>query len=97
MLHIITLILESSNGGCSPWLLKRGSALSSSRFVLTSRSVSAKADCTQQYVGQLAIEGLVPHVVASNGTRLYTEEAASIVRKIKAERIARRFGSDRTA
>jgi hypothetical protein len=30
-------------------------------------------------------------VVASNGTRLYTEEAASIVRKIKAERISRRF------
>ena len=64
----------------------------SEQFVLTSRGVSVKADCTQQYVGQLAAQGLVPHVVASDGTRLYPEEAAEIVRKIKAERLARRWG-----
>jgi hypothetical protein len=61
------------------------------QYLLTSRRVSVIADCTQQYVGQLAAQGLLPHVVASNGTRLFTEEAASIVRKIKAERLARRF------
>jgi hypothetical protein len=64
--------------------------MSESQFVLTSRGISVKADCTQQYVGQLAVQGLVPHVVASDGTRLYPEEAADIVRKIKAERLARR-------
>jgi hypothetical protein len=66
--------------------------MSESQFVLTSRGVSVKADCTQQYVGQLAVQGLVPHVVASDGTRLYPEGAADIVRKIKAERLARRWG-----
>lgn len=65
-------------------------------LLLTSRHVSVLADCSQQYVGQLAIQGLVPHVVASDGTRLYSEEAAAIVRKIKAERLARR-GWPRTA
>jgi hypothetical protein len=64
--------------------------MKSPQFVLTSRGVSVVADCTPQYVGQLAMEGLVPHVVASNGTRLFSEEAAIIVRKIKAERLARR-------
>ena len=59
-------------------------------FVLTSRGVSVAADCTPQYVGQLAVQGLVPHVVASDGTRLFSEEAAILVRKIKAERLARR-------
>jgi hypothetical protein len=63
-----------------------------SPFVLTSRAVSTRADCTQQYVGQLAVQGLVPHVVASDGTRLFQEGAADIVRKIKAERLARRWG-----
>jgi hypothetical protein len=67
------------------------------QYVLTSRRISVIADCTQQYVGQLAAQGLIPYVVASNGTRLFTEEAASIVRRIKAERIARRFGNARTA
>jgi hypothetical protein len=77
--------------------MKRGSLVLEGQFVFTSRRISVMADCTQQYVGQLAVQGLVPYVVASNGTRLYTEEAACIVRKIKAERIARRFVSSRTA
>jgi hypothetical protein len=64
--------------------------MSESQYVLTSRGVSVRADCTQQYVGQLAVQGLVPHVVASDGTRLFPEEAADIVRKIKTERLARR-------
>lgn len=64
--------------------------MKSPQFVLTSRGVSVEADCTPQYVGQLAVQGLVPHVVASNGTRLFSEEAAILVRKIKAERLARR-------
>jgi hypothetical protein len=64
--------------------------MNKSQYVLTSRGVSVKADCTQQYVGKLATQGLVPYVTASNGTRLYPPEAAAIVRKIKAERLARR-------
>ena len=60
------------------------------QFLLTSRGVSALADCTQQYVNQLAGDGLVPHVVASDGTRLYSADAPGIVRAIKAERLARR-------
>jgi hypothetical protein len=59
-------------------------------YVLTSRGVSTLADATQAYVTQLANEGLLPHVTASDGTRLYPEEAAAIVRRIKAERLARR-------
>jgi hypothetical protein len=76
--------------------MKRGSPVLEAQYVFTSRRISAMADCTQQYVGQLAVEGLVPYVVASNGTRLYTEEAACIVRRVKAERIARRFVSSRS-
>lgn len=63
------------------------------RFVLTARGVSVEADCTPQYVGQLAIEGLVPHLTASDGTRLFSPEAAALARKIKAERLARRGGN----
>jgi hypothetical protein len=59
-------------------------------FVQTSRGVSVEADCTQQYVTQLAREGLIPHKVASDGTRLYSQEAPSLVRQIKAERLAGR-------
>jgi hypothetical protein len=66
------------------------------QFLLTSRGVSTQADCTQQYVNQLALAGLVPHVVASDGTRLYSTDAAAIVRAIKARRLARR-GANRTA
>ena len=56
----------------------------------TSRSVSVDADCTPQYVTVLAREGVIPHIVASDGTRLYPAEAAAIVRRIKAERLSRR-------
>jgi hypothetical protein len=59
-------------------------------FRFTSRAISAGADCAPQYVGKLAIEGLLPHVVASDGTRLFSVEAVAIVRKIKSERLARR-------
>lgn len=59
-------------------------------YHLTSRRVSADADCTQQYVGKLAQAGLVPHVVASDGTRLFPDGAAEIVRKIKGERMSLR-------
>ncbi len=60
------------------------------RFTLTSRAVSAAADCAPQYVGKLASLDLVPHLIASDGTRLFSDEAAGIVRRIKAERLARR-------
>jgi hypothetical protein len=59
-------------------------------FLLTSRGVSTRADCTQQYVTKLAAEGLLPHVVASDGTRLFSEDAPALVRRLKAERLARR-------
>ena len=67
------------------------------QFILTSRGVSVAADCTQQYVARLAQEGLIPHLVASDGTRLFSEAAAPIVRRIKAERISRRFSNIRVA
>jgi hypothetical protein len=60
------------------------------QFILTSRAVSVAADCAPQYVGKLASQDLVPHLIASDGTRLFSDEAASIVRRIKAERLARR-------
>lgn len=64
--------------------------MNESPFTSTSRAISVKADCTQQYVGKLTALGLVPHVIASDGTRLYPEEAGEIVRKLKAERMALR-------
>jgi hypothetical protein len=64
--------------------------VSETPFLLTSRGVSAQADCTQQYVTQLAGQGLVPHVVASDGTRLFSADAPALVRKLKAERLGRR-------
>ncbi len=60
------------------------------KYLLTSRAISVGADCTPQYVGQLAVEGLVPHMVASDGTRLFSDEAVTLVRKIKAERLTHR-------
>jgi hypothetical protein len=59
-------------------------------FLLTSRGVSTRADCTQQYVSKLATEGLLPHVVASDGTRLFSDDTPALVRRLKAERLARR-------
>jgi hypothetical protein len=61
-----------------------------SPFDQTSRDISVAAGCGQAYVGQLAVQGLVPHVLTSNGMRLYPRNAADIVRKIKAERLALR-------
>jgi hypothetical protein len=61
-----------------------------SSFTLTSRGLSVPADCTPQYVSKLAMERLIPFITASNGMRLFPEGAAEIVRRIKAERIARR-------
>jgi hypothetical protein len=58
--------------------------------LLTSRPISASADCTQQYVTQLARAGLIPYVTASDGTRLFSAEVVSSIRKIKAERLSRR-------
>ncbi len=60
------------------------------QYVNTSRRVSVEADCTAQYVNELAREGLLDHIVASDGTKLYPPEAAETVRAIKAQRMARR-------
>jgi hypothetical protein len=60
------------------------------QFTKTSRSVSVDADCTPQYVSQLARSGVIPHVVASDGTRLFPDDAAVIVRRIKAEQLSKR-------
>ncbi len=60
------------------------------QFTKTSRSVSVDADCTPQYVSQLARTGAIPHVVASDGTRLFPDDAAAIVRRIKAEQLGKR-------
>jgi hypothetical protein len=66
--------------------------MNETQYVLTSGGISRLAECTQQYICQLAVQGLIPHVIASNGTRLFPEAAADIARKIKAERLARRWG-----
>jgi len=60
------------------------------QFVLTSQAVAIAAGTTQQYVTLLASQGLVPHVRASNGLRLFPETAGAIVRQIKAENLKRR-------
>ena len=59
-------------------------------FKNTSRRVSAQADCAPQYVTKLARAGLIPFVLASDGTRLYADDATQIVRHIKAQRLANR-------
>jgi DNA-binding transcriptional MerR regulator len=59
-------------------------------FRNTSRRVSVQADCAPQYVTRLARAGLIPFVMASDGTRLYTDDAAQTVRQIKAQRLANR-------
>jgi hypothetical protein len=59
-------------------------------YTLTSRSVSARADCTPQYVTKLARAGRLDHLVASNGTRLFPPTAPAEVRRQKAESAARR-------
>jgi hypothetical protein len=64
--------------------------VSKQQYVLTSRAVSVKADTSQQFVTAMAAQGRVPHVTASDGTRLFPETAAAIVRQLKAESIARR-------
>lgn len=60
------------------------------QFTKTSRGVSVDADCTPQYVSQLARTGAIPHVVASDGTRLFPDEASALVRQIKAEQLSKR-------
>jgi hypothetical protein len=64
--------------------------MSSGQCIRTSRSVSVDADCTPQYVTALARAGLLPHIVASDGTRLFPDEASAIVRQIKADHLAKR-------
>lgn len=64
--------------------------MANKQCIRTSRSVSIDADCTPQYVSALARAGLIPHVVASDGTRLFSDGAASMVRQIKADHMARR-------
>ncbi len=62
-----------------------------SNFTLTGAAVAAESGSAVQYVSRKANEGLVPHIVASNGMRLYPPEAVAIVRRLKAEGMARRF------
>jgi len=66
-------------------------------FTETTRAISVLADCTQQYVGELARAGLVDHVVASDGTRLFQRQSADVVRQIKAQRLAKRGAHRRVA
>ena len=61
-----------------------------SKFRETSRAISVLADCSPRYVVLLAKDGLVPHIVASNGTRLFPRAAAEIIKEIKKERLANR-------
>lgn len=61
-----------------------------SLYIETGSSIACLAGCTPEYLRLKAIEGLVPHIKAANGMRLYPREAADVVRKLKAEGLARR-------
>ena len=65
----------------------------STPYTRTGRSIGSEADCTAGFVLREAKAGRVPHVIASNGTRLYPDEAVAIVKKLKAAALARRGGS----
>ena len=62
-------------------------------FAMYTETVSAiamMAGCTPNYVREQAAEGRVPCIRASNGMLLYPREAADVVRRLKAEGLARR-------
>jgi hypothetical protein len=59
-------------------------------YTQTSSGISVLAECTPGYVRDLALAGLVPHIRASNGIYLYPASAAELVRKLKAQGLARR-------
>ncbi len=56
----------------------------------TTGRVAREAGCQPSTVRLYADMGLVPHHIASNGTRLFDSGAADIVRKILAQRLANR-------
>ncbi len=64
-------------------------------FTQTTRAISVDADCTPQYVSELAREGVIRFITASDGTKLFQPATAADVRRIKAERLARRGGHKR--
>jgi DNA-binding transcriptional MerR regulator len=56
----------------------------------TSGQVAREASVSQPTVRLYANLGLVPHITASDGTRLFSAEAADLVRQIYSQRLARR-------
>ncbi len=59
-------------------------------FRRTSGEVAREARVSQPTVRLYAKLGLIPHITASDGTRLFSAEAADRVREIYAQRVARR-------
>ena len=64
--------------------------MSEGSFDRTTGQVAREAGVSQPTVRLYANMGLLPHVVASDGTRLFAQEAADLVREICARRLANR-------
>lgn len=59
-------------------------------YTRTTGQVAREAGVSQQTVRLYATLGLLQHITASNGTRLFSAEAAGQVREICARRVANR-------
>jgi len=64
--------------------------MTANSFDRTTGQVSREAGVSQPTVRLYANLGLLPHVVASDGTRLFASGAADLVRAICARRLANR-------
>ena len=64
--------------------------MSDSSFDRTTGQVSREAGVSQPTVRLYANLGLLPHVVASDGTRLFPPDTAELVREICTRRLANR-------
>jgi hypothetical protein len=56
----------------------------------TARALSAIAGCSAAYVLQLAREGKIPHITATDGTMLFKRTIVKKVQTVKAQRQALR-------
>jgi DNA-binding transcriptional MerR regulator len=59
-------------------------------FTETSGALARAAGVSAPTIRAYTELGLLPHILASNGTRLYRQDAAETVRKILAQRLANR-------
>jgi hypothetical protein len=62
------------------------------QFVLTTNAIAALAGCTPAFALKMARAGRIRCQCASNGTNLFTSEDSAVLRRLKTEAIARRYG-----